>query len=304
MNGLQTVVMQIATLLTGQTPADEADRESARMHVREWLEAAPAEKWHCKPADFAGRLSELITRPHLLYQGSYGWCGPAAYLNLMLRRSPFTVARYATALYDTGKASLRALSVDVSGGFPAYNNLMSFDLPKYAREWAEDHNGSELAYKHADWIMLAALRDYGNDLVDFEGPKDDYGASAPVTDSEYVTFLEDTGIYSSVDVVRFSAGDSANSIVTAIGAAPDADVILVGQMSYFSQGQVLFGRHAASLVSPIEVEGSELHFSYWSWGVNLNNADLSDVTGGFTMRTSASDFISNIGGAIVGHGAS
>jgi hypothetical protein len=279
------------------TPPPAESPTEAHALVTAWLDGSlsASMRWYCPRTDFAARLNTLIDEPWRLYQGTYGWCLEAAFLQAMLRRFPASVVRYAVALYDTGAASLGELSVSVD------SELVGFDLPRYVRgELPGNVPAKPITYRHADWIMLAGLVDYLHGDGDFRGPINDSNGAPALSTGEAGKLFSECNCFRTVDSVDVE--DPASNLPSKVNKA-GASVVLIGRMNTLSVG--LFAglptlRHAVMLTKPIEVVGANLRLTYWSWGEDLppDYAAIATPQNEFTVTSSPTNL-----GAVIMDGA-
>jgi hypothetical protein len=301
---------EFVQFLLGETAASGFAQRSAIELVDKWLQDHGSERtqWFCPRADFGSRLKKLVLEPWRLRQGSYGWCLPAAFLNSMLRRFPDRVAQFGVDLYETGAGKLGTHEISVP------SELKAFDLPTYVSGTLADHplpesrKNKPIMYTHTDWILLAAVQDDSNSLIDFEGPFDDYGAAANTTQGSCQSLFERTGLYAEVTNIGFAAAETAASILGKLKPSDKTDLVLFGKFAYFTtvfkdpfEG---LNVHAVALMNQPVDDGGTVKLNFFSWGdEDLVIAVNSPVTGALQLSPVASDFgpapISNISGAVI-----
>lgn len=271
---MSSIILSILHLLRGLPPGDlaSARRERAMEHLAAWLQekAGQPKVWFCTRDDFASRLTEIIQNPNRLVQGSFDWCQYATALHILLLRLPDKVAAFATSVYDTGSGDLGGLHASVD------SNLMNFDIAAYAAQAPGATKfpiGTDRCiFRSADWILLGTLIDTDNSAIDYEGPLDDYGARVPVTGDNSIGVLRKTGFFESVEKLQIPASMTAAQLRDRFNAER-TDVLLAGSFDFFTLGTVSGGGHAASLVAPAELDGSQLKLRWWSFGDTLDHPE-------------------------------
>lgn len=304
-----TVVNELVRFLLGEAPLPSDKQRAAIQIVDTWLADHGSEpvRWFCPRAEFGSRLKQLVLEPWRLRQANFGWCLPAAFLNAMLRRFPETVAKFGVSLYDTGAGALGSTSITVPP------ELYAFDLPAYVRGELADHplppgRTHPINFTHTDWILLGAVHDESNDVIDYGGPIDDLGAKPNTTQASCAELFNDTGLYTEVKSIGFSAQETAATALGKLGPSAKTDIVLFGKFSYFTSALPSaiagFNRHAVTLVTQPVIEGGAMKLSFFSWGDEAPVIEkISLVTGGLELTASNRDFgpviASNIDGAVI-----
>ncbi|MBI3107064.1 MAG: hypothetical protein HYY95_16105 [Candidatus Rokubacteria bacterium] len=304
-----TGVIPLTRLLLGATPPSSDRQRAAIDLVDVWLRDRGSEpvRWFCPRAEFGSRLKQLVLEPWRLRQGSFGWCLPAAFLNAQFRRFPETVARFGVSLYDTGAGTLGSMSIEV----PA--ELYAFDLPTYVRgELASaplpPGRTRPIVFTHTDWILLGAVQDESNDVIDYEGPINDTGASPNITQGSCAELFEGTGLYTEVKSIGFAASETPASALAKLGPSEKTDIVLFGRFSFFTTALESpvggLNAHAVALVNQPVLEGGEMKLCFFSWGDEAPVVTrISPVTGGLELAAGAGAFgpapVSNVSGAVI-----
>lgn len=303
------ILIPLTRLLLGETPVS-GDRQRAAVDlVDAWLRDHGSEpvRWFCPRADFGSRLKQLVLEPWRLRQGSFGWCLPAAFLNAQLRRFPETVAQFGLSLYDTGAGTLGSMSIEVPP------ELYAFDLPKYVRgELASKPlpagRTKPIVFRHTDWILLGAVHDESNDVIDYEGPINDTGAAPNLTQASCAELFTDTGLYTEVKNIGFTAADTPATALAKLAPSDKTDIVLFGRFSFFTEALESpvsgLNAHAVALVTAPVVEGGAMKLSFFSWGDEAQvEPRISPVTGGLDLSAGAGAFgpapFSNVSGAVI-----
>ena len=103
-------------------------------------------------SDVANRLDELIDDPRLFQQGNLNLCGPAAFLTVWTKRDPAAFARFATTLFDTGRATIGTMDVVPTDAL-VRNNFAAMGT------WIPQ----------ADWMTMGAIRNNDDAIFVWSG---------------------------------------------------------------------------------------------------------------------------------------
>lgn len=112
-------------------------------------------KWLSRSA-IASELRARLNNPYLINQGQSGLCPSAAVVFQIARTRPEEYAQAVTDLFDAGKAKVGK-----------WNLAPCQDL--------KDHRAPD-GIAHADWIIMASIRDSENWFIDYEKATDRGGA--------------------------------------------------------------------------------------------------------------------------------
>lgn len=269
----------------GSVPGGSSEQTPtrARAAVAEFAGRGVASAWHASlsRADVATRLDALLADPDLVDQGDLNVCGPASFFHLWLQRAPLAAAEYAISLFETGAGRIGDLTVKPGRDLKAqnYGAVARASTPP------------------ADWMMLSALRDWENDVLDFEGtPAED--AAGITRPDELARWMKASGVYHRVD--DDGAWVRPRGLSHALALAPSAScdvIILINANIIESAASAMkkslldrFPNHYVRLVEPIARGGSEVTFRYWTWGISPTTATVP-----------ASRFEAGYYGAITGH---
>ncbi len=190
------------------------DLDDARAVLDDFAARRAPSPWRADRAAVARRLRDLVDRPDLVQQRRLNVCGPAAFLRAWARHDPAAFARFATTLYDTGRAAIGELAI-------APGPLTDTDHAALA-----DRHGRGIP-EPADWMILGALRASENRLTTFRGRPED-ALSAMTFPSELVRWLRATGLYADIVSELRAAGTPlpANDIWIATAAARHGAAVL------------------------------------------------------------------------------
>jgi peptidoglycan hydrolase-like protein with peptidoglycan-binding domain len=273
----------------GRRPAAEACVPAAHATVAAFRARPSGSNWlHLDRREVADGIASNALSPDRVSQGGNGLCTSAAFVNLWVQDAPDAYAAFATALFDNGAADLApkqgaggALRITAS---PA---LLGADYPRIVERMQK--RGFSVP-SQTDWMVLSALRDSSNVVVDFTGDPGDWvshnlGDGAIVGHSDMVGWLRASGMFSSIT-------NEANDLVTkspshAVGLDParsrcilaiDARMIIATR-----------ARHDLVLRSRVvENDDGTFDLRVWTWG------------GVRSVRASAGQFADNYYGAIIG----
>lgn len=269
----------------GSTPdgSSEQTPTRARAAIAEFAGRSGGSAWHASlsRADVAARLDALLADPNLVDQGDLNVCGPASFFHLWIQRAPLATAEYAISLFETGAGRIGDLTVKPGRDLKAknYGAVAHASTPP------------------ADWMMLSALRDWENDVLDFEGTPDE-DASGITRPDELARWMKASGVYHRVDDA--GAWVRPRGLAHALALAPSAscDVIILINANIIESTVAAkkkslldrFPNHYVRLVEPIAQRGSDVTFRYWTWGIAPETATVS-----------ASRFEAAYYGSITGH---
>jgi hypothetical protein len=217
--------------------------------------------WKLDRLTVADRLRKIIQDPLLINQGSINVCGPAATFVLWCKNDPLAYAQYTINLFETGEAKIGSISVKPG------SDLINQDYGVVALRMNNN------PCPQAEWMAMSALRDSSNAVLDFEGtPEED--VSGITTPSEITDWLTATDSYSSVlnegNFVVNAGLDHAQKLQPSL----QEDVIILINANMLPQSvnspfldlSRFFPNHFIILLSSINVNGSSVRFSCWTWG--------------------------------------
>ena len=217
----------------------------------------------------ASNLTDLINDPNKVVQGKLNLCGPAATVRTLLRRDPKLVADCVVQLVETGKGMFGRRNLEPD------NDLRN---QTYQSSWGCDA---------AEWVLMSSMRDDENWWFDFEGTPDE-DVSAATTPGEIEDWLDEAGLYSSVE-------DEANLVITedinhALGLSVNnkTDNILLihshllrtaAATNKKSDEFILssFPNHWVVLDSKVTHASGKVKFDVWSWG-GIYSIDVPEAT--------------------------
>jgi len=247
------------------------DLAAARDVVQAFADRTRPSPWHADRAAVAARLAKLIARPDLLQQRRLNLCGPAAFLRAWAIRDPAAFARFATALYDDGAASIGPLVVRPSAG-----SLIDADHAALAGRYGRGFPEA------ADWMLMGALRDSENRVTKFRGLPDD-AVSGMTFPGEIVRWLRATGAYDDVADRATRLVPAGIDAALALRPSVTTDVLVLINLHLLRELQSPTGRrraagyilrgfpdHWAVLVAPVdERPDGRIALRVWSWGTVL-----------------------------------
>ena len=277
---------QLGTTLRNARAQDTravSSKSDAHAIVAAFRNSSAASPWiSLSRAEVANRLDELIDDSRRFNQGNLNLCGPAAFLNVWTRRDPIAFARFATTLFDTGRASIGSFDVTPS------DSLVRND---YAAMRARMKSVTE----QADWMTMGALRNNDDAIFVWSGePGDSVGDElAGMTFPEEIErWLRATGLYASVDN---QVGNSLSALSSkGFNAAANLDVregsdiivliqanmcasqisagVTTGFLSHFSNHWVVLIGSVMEMITDHSVA-----FPIWSFGQDFENVTVATV---------------------------
>jgi hypothetical protein len=250
--------------LFARTPSGFAKIPAAIATISAFATNVAGSNWlHLNRTEVASGIIERINNPDGAQQGGNGLCTTAAFINVWAQDAPDAYALFATALFDNGAAFLAPNQT--SGGLfiKASNSLLQADYSAIASRM----NAKRLpAPSQADWMVMSAIRDSSNSVINFTGDPDDWvsnvlgdGAS-PFGDLD--SWLRNAGAW--VSVV-----EQTNLLLTAsVDQAKLLEPIRSRCLLNIDIGMLIndSGRHTVVLRSPITDTGDGfVTLKVWSW---------------------------------------
>jgi hypothetical protein len=273
-NPLASIPDALASVFGGKTSPMSAtaklSRPDAVKRAEEILKRFRASirpgKWHptLDRIKVADRLIELVNDPDGVNQGANGLCGEAAFFHVWLNEDPLAVTQYATQLYNGGSAGIRGEDWVIPR-----DTLKHQDFSKVVQAFLVHNPGwAQKAQKWgADWMMMSALRDANNWVIDYDGtPTDDWGEGS--TNREMRRWFSATGLYRSV------SDDDDRNFDKAIKLDPISDLVLIACDSQMCgndpEPNGPEDNHWFMLKSPIQLKNNSIvEFRLWTWGENV-----------------------------------
>jgi hypothetical protein len=242
-------------------------KEQAREHLAAFQARETASPWKIDRRELVARLYRLVQSPSAVRQDVLPLCGPAALLRVWLSEDPLAVTEFATALYEHGRAGLGDIPIKPS------RDLVKQDYAAIKAEAEKDRTNGLAFCPVAEWMMMCALRDAQNLVVDFEGAPGEAFAGL-TTPGEMLAWLRATGIYR--EVTNEANRTSTKRLDHALALQPHArDVLLLVNSHMLGEkadakksGKALggFPNHYIVLNEPIVEKAGRVHLEYWSWG--------------------------------------
>lgn len=216
--------------------------------------------------EVADRLDSLIDDAGLFSQGNLNLCGPASFLTVWTKRDPLAFARFATTLFDTGRA--RIGTFDVAPGDSLVQN---------------DFSAMGTTIPQADWMVMGAIRNNDDAVFVWTG---EAGETLPgiTFPEEIVKWLRATGLYASIDNQVGTTPEALSS--KGFNAAASLDVREGTDIIVLIQGNMVVDQIGISVT-----EGFLSHFSN-HWVVLLANVMeiVTDHTVAFPIWSFGQDF--------------
>lgn len=230
----------LATPAVGAGPA--GDEGTAASRSRAWPKLDPAKVYP--------RIAELAGDPNLFNQGAIGVCTAAAFFHHVAQKNPEDFSSFARALYSGGIGYIGGLKVAPGA------DLRNADYDDLARRYSS-------MPPQADWMVMCALRDSENWLLDFEGSPEENVAMTTSGD-EMVGWYRRTGWYSRVEAQVLE--DRAVEVLKAWAKGDGNQVALAINTRLIGDSRA--GGHMITLEAPmlIHEEKDVVHIGYWSWG--------------------------------------
>jgi len=244
------------------------------------FEADPdkATAWRLDRAATLARLRELLRNPDLMHQRGLNACGPAVFFRLWLARDPVAVARFACTLLYRGAAEIGTLAVRPRP------TLLHQDHAQI-RNTADAAAGHQVTPETADWMLLCALRDSENGLLEYRGEPDTFAdrAAGVTLPSTLQGWLAASGAWYLVQnhTNLVFAADPQHLLQTV--PAPTVDVVLLANSTAATgiattpivpgwappqPGLFPLPDHYIAMTGPFRQSTDQrwVHVDFWSWG--------------------------------------
>ena len=261
---------QLGAQLTNARALDTravSSRDDAHAVVTAFRSSSAKSPWvSLSRTEVADRVDAQIDDPRLFLQGNLNLCGPASFLTVWAKRDPLAYARFATTLFDTGRA-----------------RIGTFDVAPTKKLIENDFAAMGTSIPQADWMAMGAIRNNDDALFVWTG---EAGETLPgiTYPEEIVKWLRATGLYASID-------NQVGSTLEALGSngfneAAKLDVREGTDIIVLIQGNMVLDQ--------IGISASEGFLSHFSnhWVVLLANVMeiVTDHTVAFPIWSFAEDF--------------
>jgi hypothetical protein len=213
---------------------------------------------HLNADTVLNRLDELRQDPNLIDQGALGLCGEATFFHHVLRRDPVGFVAMAQVLLMSGIGVLGKLVIRPDFDLRLANYPM-IDAARVAAI-ALDPTLAPMP-PQADWMVLSALRDTENEILDFEGTPGESVAEGS-NFQELFEWHQKSELYTSV--TKDENTDLAH-VKTSVLKTPSNHIALRIRVAMIQSGT---GNHIISLASPFMIDevNKKVTFTYWTWG--------------------------------------
>ncbi len=207
---------------------------------------------HLDEKTVMNRVTDLKRHPNLINQGALGLCGEAAFYHHIIQRDPAGFFAMAYVLFLDGASIVGKLLIDPD------SDLLSAN---YSAIVSDRGSMFPPIPPQADWMLLAALRDSQNEILDYEGQPEE-GVAEGSDYNERWQWYDKSGLYKKVtlDTDTELAHVKASGLKTSTNHVSmwiNADMI-----------QPSDGRHVISLESPVVIDEANdlVTFDYWTYG--------------------------------------
>jgi hypothetical protein len=220
------------------------------------------------------RIAVLKSNPNLIKQGSLGLCGEAAFFHHVLKRNPIVFSSMAKLLFMDGWGFVGNLTIHPD------SDLRNADYAAIVAAFP-----TKTIPPQADWMVLSALCDTGNLILDFEGKPDENYADGAYF-SQILTWYEKSQLYT---LVEKDDDDDLNHIKTNVIKRANNHIMLFIKTAMIHPTSS--GRHFITLETPfiIDEANDSVYFDYWTWGNPTSTGAILTVA----------EFTNNYLGAIV-----
>jgi hypothetical protein len=181
---------------------------------------------HLDRTQVAGGISARVMVPDGAEQGGNGLCTTAAFINLWAQDAPDAYAAFATSLFERGEGD-----VAPSQGAPRGLHVVASPALRGADYAAIAQRMTAKSFPvppQADWMVMSAIRDSSNGLVDFTGDPEDWlshvvGDGGNVGDE--ALWLRSAGAWSGV--VTKEPSSSESKVAHALALEPERSRIIL-----------------------------------------------------------------------------
>ena len=238
---------------------------------------------HLDRATVAEGIARLITAPDSAQQGGNGICTSAAFVNIWAQDAPDAFAAFATTLFDSAAATIAPTQNGSGVRIAPSTALLGADYGAIATRMRAR---SFPVPPQADWMVMSALRDSSNRVVDFTGDPDDaishiLGDGGLVGGADLESWMRATGLFRTVsnemNIVFTKSPEHAKSLDPRNSRCVlNIDSVMLIDKSAM-HNVVLRGRIAQRPPEPerIEVEGGGSYdLRVWTWA-SVRSSDLT-----------------------------
>jgi hypothetical protein len=220
---------------------------------------------HLDETTVMNRVEVLKKYPNLINQGALGLCGEAAFFRHVLQRRPLLFGVMAELLFMDGWGFVGDLVIHPD------SDLRDADYPQIVAD-----RGSTFPPipEQADWMVMSALCDTENLILDFEGtPSESYADGAYF--SQMVQWYRKSRLYTSV--TQDDDTDLAH-VKTNVLKTANSHIVLWIRTAMIQSGSS--GRHFITLETPmvIDEQHDSIYFDYWTWGHATSDGASLTVT--------------------------
>ena len=221
------------------------------------------------------RIRRLLRHPNELNQRGLNACAPAAFFRIWFARDPVSAARFACSRLRNGSASIGSLVVAPSQRLRDQNYALLKSVTDAAHPGATPEG--------ADWMLLSALRDSENVLIDYVGEPYTVGdmAAGVTLPSTLCGWLNATNLYSAVanetNVVTVSSQQRLFELIP----TSNVDIVLLVNSSFQAGlsptipsgqqpglGGIHIPDHYVLMTAPFarSNDSTWLQMEVWTWG--------------------------------------
>jgi hypothetical protein len=223
------------------------------------ITSAAKSSWpHLDEHTVMSRVTDLKTNPNLIKQGALPLCGEAAFFHHVLQRRPLVLGVMAKLLFMDGIGFLGDLVIRPD------DDLLNAN---YGQIVADRGNESPPIPPQADWMMLSALCDTANYLIDFEGKPQEQvaGITGPST---LRSWYEDSRLYKKVELELTTPFSSLESDLANVVKTSSTHITLLIKTRLINSTANPLEAHYITLETALAFNSSAqtVTFDYWTWG--------------------------------------
>ncbi len=203
----------------------------------------------------ADELKQRVINPSLINQSGLPLCGPAAFVYVWAKRNILDYVNFAVDLFEKGKGKLGSL--EISPG----SDLKSKSPGSY--KWKMG-----LKPAQADWIVLSSIRDWENDMIDFEGGPTETTAGG-TGEGDIIKWLGELGfskVKDDVDRIFGDDVDDAKKVDKSVGLGNYILLCVDAHMIAPSMKKEGSANHWVVLVGNFKFSKGRVAFRCYTWG--------------------------------------
>jgi hypothetical protein len=282
MTTLSGVIEELILSLLGSTP-DQAGIAAGQTTIRAYRDDPNmGVAWRgLAKADWCARIELLLGDPAKINQRSTEYCGPAACLYILFKRTPAAMASFCVELARVGHGSIGELNITMT------QEIRDYGVVDYAKNTKKVQ-----PIDPVDYILMLAMQNQMS-IFNIDSP-DDNSAKPELSAGGITDILKDTNLFTVTSKDHATIDDFQN-------LDSKTETVLIGDISFFSKKPFTIiggGRHAVVLVPPVTVKSGIVEFHFWSWGMYQGTETLDIEGDTYVQRVTENKFNVNVDTAV------